>query len=183
MISKSSSDIARRTAHPQRPPPLRFAAVGLIAIMVLLIAAQFVPYGRNHTNPSVLAEPAWKSAQTRTLFFRACGDCHSNQTVWPWYSNLAPVSWLVQRDVQEGRREFNVSEWGRSKNKADEAAETIQKGSMPPWFYIALHPSAKLSPSERQEFIAGLIATFGSETKHEANGAELQPNRRGDYYK
>ena len=172
MITSSSSDIARRTAPSQRTPHSRFVAVGLIALMVLLIAVQFVPSGRNHSNPPVLAEPAWNNAQTRTLFFQACGDCHSNQTTWPWYSNLAPVSWLVQRDVEEGRREFNVSEWGRPKNKADEAAETLQKGSMPPWFYIALHPSAKLSSSERQEFIAGLIATFGSERKHEDSEAE-----------
>ena len=60
---------------------------------------------------------------------------------------------------------------GPSENKADEAAETVQKGTMPPWFYIALHLSAKLSPSERQEFITGLIATFGSETKHEDSEA------------
>ena len=172
MITSSSPDIARRTARPRRTPPLRVVVVGLIAMMVLLIAAQFVPYGRDHSNPPVLAEPAWKSAQTRTLFFRACGDCHSNQTVWPWYSSIAPISWLVQRDVQEGRREFNVSEWGRPKNKADEAAETVQKDTMPPWFYIALHPSAKLSPSERQEFITGLIATFGSERDNEGEDGE-----------
>ena len=172
MLSSSSPDIARKTARSRRTPPLRVAAIGLIAMMALLITAQFVPYGRNHSNPPVLAEPAWKSAQTRTLFFRACGDCHSNQTVWPWYSNLAPVSWLAQRDVQEGRREFNVSEWGRTKNKADEAAETVQKDAMPPWFYTALHPSAKLSSSERQELIAGLIATFGSERNNQGEGGE-----------
>jgi mono/diheme cytochrome c family protein len=146
-------------------------AVGLIAMMVLLIAAQLVPYGRNHSNPPVRAEPAWNSPQTRTLFLRACGDCHSNQTAWPWYSNLAPVSWLVQHDVEEGRGAFNVSEWGRPRNKADEAAETVQKDSMPPWFYVAQHPSAQLSPSERQEFIAGLIATFGDEAEHEGGEA------------
>jgi hypothetical protein len=147
-------------------------ATGLVALMVLVLAVQFVPYGRDHTNPPVLAEPVWKSAQTRTLFFRACGDCHSNQTTWPWYSNLAPVSWLVQRDVQEGRGDFNVSEWGRPRNKADEAAEAVQKDTMPPWFYIALHPSAKRSPGERQELIAGLIATFGSERHNEGEGGE-----------
>lgn len=172
MITSSSSDIARRTTRAQRTPPLRFVAAGLIVLMVLLIAVQFVPYGRNHSNPPVLAEPAWQSAQARTLFFRACGDCHSNETTWPWYSNVAPVSWLVQRDVQEGRHKFNISEWGRSENEADEAAETVQKGSMPPWFYIALHPSAKLSPSERQEFIADLIATFGSEQENEGEDGE-----------
>ncbi len=136
MMTSSPPDIATRPARPQRTPRLRVVALVLIAMMVLLIAVQFVPYGRNHSNPPVLAEPAWNTAQTRTLFFRACGDCHSNQTVWPWYSTIAPVSWLVQRDVQEGRGTFNVSEWGRPKNKADEAAETVQKGTMPPWFYI-----------------------------------------------
>jgi len=82
-MTSSSPDIATRTARSQRTPPLRFVAVGLIAMLGLLIAVQFVPYGRNHSNPPVLAEPAWNAAQTRTLFFRACGDCHSNQTTWP----------------------------------------------------------------------------------------------------
>jgi mono/diheme cytochrome c family protein len=141
-------------------------------MMALLIAVQFVPYGRNHTNPPVLAEPAWTSAQTRRLFFQACGDCHSNQTAWPWYSSIAPISWLVQRDVEEGRRKFNISEWGRPKNEADEAAETVQKGTMPPWFYVALHPSARLSPIERQEFIAGLIATFGGKQENKGEAGE-----------
>jgi hypothetical protein len=140
--------------------------------MVLLIVVQFVPYGRNHTNPPVLAEPAWNTAQTRALFFRACGDCHSNQTSWPLYSNIAPVSWLVQRDVEEGRAAFNVSEWGRAENEAGHAAETVQEQSMPPWFYIALHPSSKLSPAEREEFIAGLIATFGNEQNNEGEDGE-----------
>jgi hypothetical protein len=170
-MTSSSSDIATRTARSQPTPPLRFVAVGLLALMALLVVLQFVPYGCNHSNPPALAEPAWNGAQTRTLLFRACGDCHSNQTTWPWYSNVAPISWLVQRDVEEGRGAFNVSEWGRPKNKADDAAETVQKDTMPPWFYIAMHPSAKLSPSERREFIGGLIATFGSKTKHENSGA------------
>jgi hypothetical protein len=136
---------------------------GLIAAMALLVAIQLVPYGRNHSNPAVRAEPAWSSADTRAIFFRACGDCHSNATAWPWYSNIAPVSWLVQRDVQEGREKLNVSEWGRTDSEADEAAETVQEGSMPPWFYVLQHPDAQISPAERQEFIAGLIATFGRE--------------------
>jgi mono/diheme cytochrome c family protein len=118
-MSTQSSPSVATTGHHWRIPPARILAAGFLALMALLVALQFIPYGRNHTNPPVLAEPAWNSAQTRALFFQACGDCHSNQTIWPWYSNLAPVSWLVQRDVQEGRREFNVSEWGRPKNKAD----------------------------------------------------------------
>lgn len=135
--------------------------VGGLVLLGLLI--QLVPYGRDHTNPPVFAEPAWDSPQTRALFFRACADCHSNETVWPWYSHIAPVSWLVQRDVEEGRRAFNVSEWGRGENKGDDAAETVQKGIMPPGMYLLTHPAARLTPIEKQVFIQGLLATFGGE--------------------
>ena len=67
--------------------------------MGVLLIIQFVPYGRDHTNPPVIAEPAWDSPQTRALFFRACADCHSNETKWPWYSTIAPASWLITRDT------------------------------------------------------------------------------------
>ena len=76
--------------------------------MGVLLIIQFVPYGRDHTNPPVIAEPAWDSPQTRALFFRACADCHSNETTWPWYSTIAPASWLITRDVMEGRATFNT---------------------------------------------------------------------------
>jgi len=127
----------------------------------VLLIIQFVPYGHDHTNPPVIAEPAWDSPQTRALFFRACPDCHSNETKWPWYSTIAPASWLITRDIMEGRAEFNVSEWGRPDNEGDDAAETVQNGEMPPWFYLPLHPEASLSPAERQQLINGLLATFG----------------------
>jgi hypothetical protein len=130
--------------------------------MAFLLVIQVVPYGRDHTNPPVISEPAWDSPQTRALFYRACADCHSNETVWPWYSNVAPISWLVVHDTVEGRDVFNVSEWGQARrNKADEAAETVQKNSMPPWFYLPPHPTANLTNVERQQLINGLVATFG----------------------
>ena len=141
----------------------RFVIRGFGALAVLLVAIQFVPYGRDHTNPPVLAEPAWDSPQTRALFVRACADCHSNQTVWPWYSNVAPVSWLIAHDTADGRRVLNVSEWGRARNKGDEAAKTTQRGSMPPWFYTPIHPDSQLTAAERQALIGGLVATFGGE--------------------
>lgn len=81
--------------------------VGLVALFLLI---QLIPYGRQHTNPPVVAEPAWDSPQTRDLAVRACFDCLSNDTVWPWYSNVAPISWLVQRDIDEGRQRLNFSE-------------------------------------------------------------------------
>ena len=67
----------------------------VVAVLAgLFLAIQFVPYGRDHSNPPVIGEPTWNSPETRALAVRACFDCHSNETVWPWYSNIAPVSWL-----------------------------------------------------------------------------------------
>ncbi|NTU86352.1 MAG: heme-binding domain-containing protein [Chloroflexales bacterium] len=168
------------TASPPSPQPagsprwslrrLGTLAVGLLLALLLLV--QLVPYGRNHTNPPGGAEPAWDSPQTRALFMRACADCHSNATVWPWYTNVAPASWLIAHDVAEGRETFNISEWGRPQNKGDEAVETVQEGEMPPWFYLPLHPTAKLTPAEQQQLIVGLTATFGREGGGEPRGGD-----------
>lgn len=133
-------------------------------IVLVIIAVQFIPYGKNHANPPVMAEPEWDSQQTRDLFVRACADCHSNETKWPWYSHIAPLSWLVQYDVEEGREHFNVSMWGvQKKNEGTEAKEEFEEGEMPPWFYVLLHPEAKVSKSESQTLSNGLLATFGEE--------------------
>jgi mono/diheme cytochrome c family protein len=142
---------------------MRRLKIALIAFGVLLIVAQLVPYGRNHTNPPVVAEPQWDRSETRDLFFRACKDCHSNETDWPWYSNVAPASWLVYRDVMHGRSEFNVSRWGTGKQEADEAAEKVREGEMPLKIYLPTHPEARLGDSEKADLIAGLVATFGDE--------------------
>jgi len=137
-------------------------------LIVILLLAQLVPYGKNHTNPPVTGEPSWDSDQTRAFFFRACRDCHSNETLWPWYTNIAPASWLAQFDVELGRKKFNVSEWGRpGKNEGDEAAEEVREGKMPPFFYLPAHPDASLKDSEKQQLIEGLIATFGEKEEHE----------------
>lgn len=136
---------------------------GLLAAIGFVVIAQLVPYGRNHTNPSIAAEPSWNHTETRALFIKACRDCHSNETVWPWYSQLAPASWLVQFDVDEGRSHFNASEWGREHNEGDEAAEMIEKDEMPPWYYRPAHPEAQLTLAEKKQLIAGLKATFPKE--------------------
>ena len=137
----------------------------LLGVLVLAgIAIQFVPYGKDHTNPPVVAEPKWDSPETQQLFYRVCGNCHSNNTTWPWYSSIAPVSWLISHDVDEGREHFNVSMWDAQRvNKGHDAAEELREGEMPPWFYVIGHPEAKLSESEKTQFIQGLSATFGSE--------------------
>ncbi len=129
----------------------------IVGGLVVFGLIQLVPYGRNHTNPLVTAEPAWDSPQTQSLAVRACFDCHSNNTVWPWYSNVAPVSWLVQRDVDQGRRRLNFSQWNTSGER--EFSRVISRGSMPPWFYVIQHPSANLSAAEKTQLEAGLNAT------------------------
>jgi len=135
----------------------------LIGAFILFVLIQFIPYGRDHANPAVVAEPQWDTPQTRALFMRACGDCHSNETKWPWYSHVAPVSWLVAHDVEEGRENLNTSTWGRQKrNKGYDAAEEVEEGDMPPFFYLPAHPEARLDDAEKQQFISGLKATFGT---------------------
>ena len=126
------------------------------AIILLSVGIQLIPYGHDHNNPDVVAEPQWNDQSTRDLAVRACYDCHSNETTWPWYADLAPVSWLVQRDVQEGRRALNFSDWGTSSRRAFEAAEVVLEGEMPPVYYTWMHSSAKLTDAERQSLAQGL---------------------------
>ena len=135
----------------------------LVLAIVLSIGIQFVPYGKDHTNPQNNSEPQWNSQVTRTTFFKLCGDCHSNQTTWPVYSKVAPVSWLVQHDVDEGRENLNVSLWNvQKRNNGSDAVHEYEEGDMPPWIYTLPRPQTKLSQKEKQEFIEGLKATFGS---------------------
>ncbi|MEA2472297.1 MAG: hypothetical protein QOE06_212 [Thermoleophilaceae bacterium] len=134
---------------------LKRSALWLVA---LLLVIQLVPYGRDHANPAG-RRIAWDSARTERLAAGACMDCHSNMTKWPVYSNVAPVSWLVERDVDEGRAKLNLS---TEDPKVRNMVEKIRDGSMPPWQYKPLHPGARLSATERQDLIRGLQATFGA---------------------
>lgn len=148
---------------------LKYIAIAIAGFLLI----QLVPYGRGHTNPPVTAEPQWDSPQTRALAQRACFDCHSNETVWPWYANVAPMSWLVQHDVDEGRSRMNLSEWGagpviRSERErgqrqtdAEDIREVILRGSMPPSQYLILHPDADLSQAEREQLVTGFQAMLG----------------------
>ena len=130
------------------------------AAVVIFGLIQLVPYGRSHTNPPVVAEPAWDSPQTRALAVRACFDCHSNETKWLWYTNIAPVSWLTQNDVDEGRRRLNFSDWTAGRQGNNENAQVINRGSMPPFYYVMIHPTANLSAAEKQQLIDGLAASL-----------------------
>jgi hypothetical protein len=126
------------------------------------VAIQLVPYGREHANPSVVVEPRWDRPSTRALAVRACFDCHSNESAWPWYSHVAPTSWLVQNHVDEGRRVLNFSDWSRTYEEAGESGEAVLDGTMPPRSYTLLHPEAKLSAAEKLALAEGLNATLGS---------------------
>lgn len=145
----------------------------LIILAVLLggfILMQLVPYGRTHSNPPVVSEPDWDSAETQALAERACFDCHSNETEWPWTSHIAPTSWLIQHDVEEGREHLNFSEWSIGGGEdGEEMAEVIYEGEMPLAIYLITHPEARLSEDEKQRLAQGLLVTGGegSEREHE----------------
>ena len=121
------------------------------AAVLFLVVAQLVPIDR--TNPAVESEvPA--PADVRAILRRACYDCHSNETVWPWYSRIAPASWLLAHDVHEGRAALNYSTWNRLDAKQQgkavrETWEEVAEGEMPPWIYLPAHPEARLSADER----------------------------------
>lgn len=127
----------------------RSSKIGL-GVLVILVLIQFIPIERN--NPAVTSEiPA--PQPVKAILKRACYDCHSNETVWPWYSRIAPVKFIIQHHVDEGRHELNFSAWdqmpARKKAKAPhEMIEEIEKGEMPTWDYLLMHPDAKLSEQD-----------------------------------
>jgi hypothetical protein len=124
----------------------------LIVLAVALVAVQFVPVDR--TNPPIDATLSLNApAPVIAIVERACFNCHSQATVWPWYAYVAPMSWLVERDVTEGREEMNLSEWGswsesRRAYMASEIVEMTESEEMPPWFYKPFHADSKLSEED-----------------------------------
>ena len=140
-------------------------ALGLAATF---LAIQLVPYGRDHTNPPVIGEPTWDAPATRVLAKQACFDCHSNETEWPAYASIAPASWLVQRDVNEGRAVLNFSEWPRPQEEAKEAPEEVLEGEMPPVAYTLVHAHARLNGQDRERLAQGLAKSLGVAPEQEA---------------
>lgn len=128
-------------------------ALGVVAVLVLMQL-----YRPEKTNPPVTGEVD-APAEVKSLLRRACYDCHSHETKWPWYSNVAPVSWVVAHHVDEGRRELNFSTWAsyepkKRAHKLEEAEELVQSGEMPMKGYVALHAEAKLTDAEMQTLLA-----------------------------
>ena len=131
---------------------VRVAVVGVLGFVV----AQFLPLGRID-NPSVTQDAPWPSPEARQLAVRACYGCHSNEVQLEWFDRIAPVSWLVEDHVAEGRAELNFSEWDREQ-ESDDLAESVQEGEMPLSSYTFAHPAARLSAEEKATLVAALHA-------------------------
>ncbi len=149
-----------------------FAAVGLAGVLTFLLI-QLVPYGHAHSNPAATGEPQWATPRTRELMVGACFSCHSNEVEYPPYASVAPISWMVQRHVHEGRSKVNYSEFSTDAGEADHSVEVVEDGEMPPAYFtrFGLHPDANLSAAEMEELIAGLKATPGMSENGEGAGA------------
>lgn len=135
--------------------------VVLGGVLGLFALVQLVPYGRDHTNPPSVQEPNWDSPATRELAVRACFDCHSNQTKWPWYSHVAPFSWTLQRHVDAGRSVLNFSDWTREWPLVEQASSQVIRREMPPRTYRLFHREAQLTDEENAQLARGLAKTFG----------------------
>ena len=142
---------------------MRLLTVIFAATLGTMVVIQAIPYGRAHSNPPITGEPEWATPRTRELMVRACFGCHSNEVEYPAYASVAPISWVVETHVSEGREKVNYSEFNSRQRGADETVEVIEEGSMPPGYYTQFgrHPEAKLTTAEVAELIAGLKATPG----------------------
>jgi hypothetical protein len=137
--------------------------VGLLLLAVLLLGAQAIRPER--TNPPVENDIP-TAPEVKVLLRRACYDCHSNETVWPWYAGVAPASWLVAHDVREGREDLNFSTWNKygaakKRKKLRETADEVGEGRMPPWYYALMHPEARLASVEREALRAWTADEIG----------------------
>lgn len=126
---------------------LRGVVFGCLGVFA---AIQFVP--ADLTNPPTESEIETTS-EVKKILTRACYDCHSNETHWPWYSHIAPASWLIEHDVKEGRAELNFSTWNRYSEekraeKLHEMCEEVEEREMPLWFYVTLHSDARLTADD-----------------------------------
>ncbi len=126
---------------------LRWILIGVAAVLVLI---QLVPVDRS--NPPA-TEKLVMPDNVQRIMQRSCFDCHSNETVWPWYSYVAPVSWLVKHDVEEGREHLNFSEWDklnlkRKIKRLEEIVEEVEEGKMPMPIYLIMHGDAEVSAAE-----------------------------------
>lgn len=135
---------------------IRWKRIGIM-VLVIVAAIQFIPVTK--TNPAVDATNSLLSAnaappEIAAILQRSCQDCHSNRTTWPWYSHVAPVSWVVAGDVNGARRHMNLDEWGsysveKRQSKLTKICEELKSGDMPDSKYLLIHRGAKLTAQQR----------------------------------
>ena len=129
-----------------------------IVLVVILIGIQFVRPA--FTNPPVdesqtINAQLQMTPEVASILDRSWRDCHSNKTVWPWYTKVAPVSWWLADHVNDGRHDMNMSEWGklpkdRQDRKLRQICDEVQDGVMPLSSYLPMHPTAKLSEQDKK---------------------------------
>lgn len=142
-----------------------FVLLATLVVVGSVLPSPFRKVREAHAGGPLLTGSTADSATLATLD-RTCANCHSNETKWPWYANIAPASWLLERDVMTGRKSMNFSRWpeygdeGRSQ-LLDAAAKQIQSGAMPPSRYLALHPEARLTPEEKKQLTGWLSQESG----------------------
>ena len=133
----------------------------LIGVVIVLVGIQFIRIDK--TNPPVDASKDFMTItdppeEVEKLIRTSCYDCHSNESTYPWYSNVAPVSWWVKDHINEAREELNFSEWGtyewkRTDHKLEECAEEVDEGEMPLKSYLIAHSEARLSDEDRAKLV------------------------------
>jgi uncharacterized membrane protein len=134
----------------------------LIVLVLVFIGIQFVPNELppvQTNNPGDIIQSGIVSQEISALIKTSCYSCHSNETIYPWYSHVAPSSWLVAKDVREGREELNFSTWQENDmikklGYLDDISSVIDDESMPMEIYTFMHPSAKLTDEQRELIVA-----------------------------
>lgn len=163
------NETARSAQKPSRLKKILLYVVAAGA--VVFIGIQFVPVAAKE-NPKVTADFD-ESPEVEAILRRACYDCHSSEVRWPWYSRVAPASWLVAADVEKGRKAFSFSEWPEDEDdrqfNREQAWEQVEEGEMPLWFYVPLHPEAKLNEQD-----LAILRKWGAEKEEEEEEAPAE---------
>ena len=153
----------------------------LIGVVLLLVIIQF--FRIDKTNPKVVLENDFITISNppgdiAAILKTSCYDCHSNETTYPWYTNVSPIAWWVKHHINEAREELNFSEWGtfkekRKKHKLEECIEMVEENEMPLESYLIPHTEAKLTEVQKTELLSWLKAEFKGENKTEHSWADL----------
>lgn len=165
--------------HDRSVQPRVLRKVGLwgtCGFIVLAAAIQFVPYGRDRT-PAPAPNPfRWHAPEAEALAKAACYDCHSSETRWWWAVKVAPFSWLAQRDIDHGKHHVNFSAWNGRLTPA--GMQRALDRNMPPWYYTAVHPEARLNDAQKQILVRGFQASLTAD----AGGGESPDLVQASYH-